>query len=317
MSSHMVVITREKAFYGSAIKHSVELDGISVGTLKNGESLSIHTTAGPHMISFFRGRKQEKSVSITIGEEDHITRLSARITGAQKLEVFIPPIGGTEWDAYPRAKKKSGVPLVARAIIATFAAIILIVVLFGEESPENLDTTKETDIAELTDEEKATAHLEKATEQFQNGNYMDAIDLCNDILSEYTDTDIAQNMSSYLDEQFSQYPHYTAKELMQEYDANIVNADEEYTDVVMVVSGTINSISKTNNDKNLAVILESGTYFYGVQLNFKTSQTESVATLNKGDKITAVGKCSGKSGTQLVIFEGNNVMIGNCYLIDN
>lgn len=314
MSSHMVVITREKAFYGSAIKHSVELDGISVGTLKNGESLSIHTTAGPHMISFFRGRKQEKSISITIGEEDHITRLSARITGAQKLEVFIPPIGGAEWDAYPRAKKKSGVPLVARAIIATFAAIILIVVLFGEESPENLDTTKET---VLTDEEKATEHLEKATEQFQNGNYMDAIDLCNDILSEYTDTDIAQNMSSYLDEQFSQYPHYTAKELMQEYDANIVNADEEYTDVVMVVSGTINSISKTNNDKNLAVILESGTYFYGVQLNFKTSQTESVATLNKGDKITAVGKCSGKSGTQLVIFEGNNVMIGNCYLIDN
>lgn len=314
MSSHMVVITREKAFYGSAIKHSVELDGISVGTLKNGESLSIHTTAGPHMISFFRGRKQEKSISITIGEEDHITRLSARITGAQKLEVFIPPIGGAEWDAYPRAKKKSGVPLVARAIIATFAAIILIVVLFGEESPENLDTTKET---VLTDEEKATEHLEKATEQFQNGNYMDAIDLCNDILSEYTDADIAQNMSSYLDEQFSQYPHYTAKELMQEYDANIVNADEEYTDVVMVVSGTINSISKTNNDKNLAVILESGTYFYGVQLNFKTSQTESVATLNKGDKITAVGKCSGKSGTQLVIFEGNNVMIGNCYLIDN
>ena len=317
MANHMIVITREKAFYGSAIKHSVELDGISIGILKNGESITAHTTAGPHMISFFRGRKQEKNISITIGEDDHITSLSARINGAQKLEVSNPSIGGSERDAHQKAKKKSGIPSVARVIIATFAAIILIGVLFGKESPENIDATKEMDIVELTSEEKATAQLEKATEQFQNGKYMDAIDLCNAILSEYPDTDIAQNMSSYLDEQFSQYPHYTAKELMQEYDANIVNADEEYTDVVMVVSGTVNSISKTNNDKNLAVILESGTYFYGVQLNFKTSQTESVATLKKGDKITAVGKCSGKSGTQLVIFEGNNVMIGNCYLIGN
>lgn len=315
MSDYMIVIERERAFYGSAIKHSVELDGISVGTLKNGESLSIHTTAGPHMISFFRGRKQEKSISIRIGEEDHITSLSARIGGAQKLEVSKPSIEGADWDASPCTKKKAKIPLAARVIIAAFAVIILIGVLFGEESPESVDTPKETDILELTDEEKATAQLEKATERFQSGNYMDAINLCNEILSEYPDTDIATNMDFYLDEQFAQYPHYTAKELMQEYDANIVNADEEYTDVVMVISGTVNSISKTNNDKNLAVILESGTYFYGVQLNFKTSQTESVAALNKGDKITVVGKCSGKSGTQLVIFEGNNVMIGNCYLI--
>ena len=107
MSDYMIVIERERAFYGSAIKHSVELDGISVGTLKNGESLSIHTTSGPHMISFFKGRKQEKSISIRICEEDHITSLSAWINGTQKLEVSIPPLSEVQSGTLLQAQRKS------------------------------------------------------------------------------------------------------------------------------------------------------------------------------------------------------------------
>jgi len=318
MSNHMIVIEREKAFYGSAIKHSVELDGISIGTLKNGESLSFHTTAGPHMLSFLRGRKQEKSISITIEEEEQIVNLIARINKAQKIEISKSSVGSAVRNNTLPVKKKSGMPLPVRIIIAIFAATVLMGVLFGEESSENPSKQKETATAsvELTNEEKAAAQLAKATEEFQSENYIDAIEICNDILSEYSGTDIASGMDSYLDEQFSQYPHYSATELMSEYDANIVNADEEYTGKVMVVSGTVNAIGKTNSDRNLSVMLKSGTYFYGVQLNFKTTQTESVAALSAGDEITVVGKCTGKSGKVLLVIDGENIMIEDCYIID-
>lgn len=319
MSNHMIIIERERALYGSAIKHSVELDGITIGTLKNGESISAHTTAGPHMLSFSRGKKQEKSISFAIGEDEQITKFQARINGAQKLEIFKNSSGGAGLVYTPHAKKKSGVPLAGKIVIAIFAVIVL-AVAFGENSSEDSESPKETsgaaETAEPTNEEKAETQLEKATEKFQNGNYMEAISICGDIASDYPDTEIASNMGSYLAEQFSKYPHYSATELMSEYDANIVNADKEYTDTVMVVSGTVSSIAKTNGDKNLAVLLKSGTYFCGVQLNFKTSQTDAVAALKEGDKVSAVGKCTGKSGTQFIIFEGDNVMISNCYLID-
>ena len=181
----------------------------------------------------------------------------------------------------------------------------------------NPDAPKETAIAAIdpTYEEKAESQLENATEKFQSGDYMSAITICEGIKCDYPDTIAAANLSTYLDEQFAAYPNYSAKDLMSEYEENIVNADEEYTGAVMVVSGTVSAIGKTNNDKNLTVMLESGTYFAGVQLNFKTSQAEAVAELREGDTVTVVGKCTGKSGTQLVFFEGNNVMIENCYLI--
>ena len=63
-------------------------------------------------------------------------------------------------------------------------------------------------------------------------------------------------------------------------------------------------------------MLKSGTYFYGVQLNFKTTQTESVAALSAGDEITVVGKCTGKSGKVLLVIDGENIMIEDCYIID-
>lgn len=170
-------------------------------------------------------------------------------------------------------------------------------------------------VVELTEEEKAKARLEDATTEFASGDYISAVDICNEIKEIYQDTDTAIKMDTYLQGQYSTFPEYTAKELMSEYEANVVNADKEYNDVVMVVTGTVSSIGKTNGDKNLTVILDSGTYFSGVQLNFKTSQEDSVAALREGDTVKAIGKCTGQSGTVLLVIDGKNVMIENCLII--
>ena len=102
---------------------------------------------------------------------------------------------------------------------------------------------------------------------------------------------------------------------MGEYEANVVKADETYSNTVMVVSGTVSSIRKTNGDSNLTVLLKSGSYFHSVQLNFKKSQTDAIAALNVGDSIEVVGKCTGQSGKVLLFIDGDNVMIENCYII--
>lgn len=180
----------------------------------------------------------------------------------------------------------------------------------SEAEPNNQDL-----VEELSDEEKAAKQIEEATVEFQDGDYMSAIEICNAISTDYPNTETAANIENYLSDQFAQFPHFKASDLMSEYDANVVNADEKYTDTVMIVSGQVSSIGKTNRGSNLTVLLNSGTYFYGVQLNFKTSQTDSVAALREGDSITAIGKCTGQSGKVLLLVDANNVMIENCYII--
>lgn len=318
MEDYRIVIERTSAFYGCALKHSVELDGLFVGTLKNGQSLTAYTTAGNHTLVFISRGKVEKSIPIIIGPEDYLTKILVRINTRQKLEITKDTsANGASHNIYPEQPVRKKKHTAAKTIGVIFAVLIVLGIVgsIGDDTPSDQPSVN-SEVVELTDEEQAIAQLEKATEKFRNGSYMSAIEICDNIVSNYPDTETAIGISSYLDEQLAQYPHYSAEGLMSEYDANIVNADEVHTDTVMVVTGTVSSIGKTNNDTNLTVMLKSGTYFYGVQLNFKTSQTESVAALREGDTVTAVGKCTGKSGKQLIVFDGNNVMIENCYLID-
>lgn len=216
-----------------------------------------------------------------------------------------------------RKKDKKQLGLDVVRIVAIFAAFVVVLsVLPDTDDPSSPSSPNMSETQpELTDEEKAIGQLEKATASFQDGDYMDAIEICNSISSDYPNTETAANISAYLTEQFSQFPAYSAKELMAEYDNNVVNADKEYTGKVMVISGTVSSIGKTNSGSNLTVLLKSGTYFYGVQLNFKKSQTDAVAALAEGDNITAIGKCTGQSGKVLLVLDGDNVMIENCYII--
>jgi hypothetical protein len=213
-----------------------------------------------------------------------------------------------------RKKKHPILTFLGIFCVCLFVISILSIVI-GDSSTDQADVNQ-AETVELTEEEKAENLLTSATSKFQSDDYMSAIKICEDIVSTYPSTTTAENMSSYLAERFSEYPHYSASDLMSEYDENVVNADKEYTNTVMVITGTVSSIGKTNNDSNLTVLLKSGSYFYSVQLNFKESQTDSVAALSVGDSVSAIGKCTGQSGKVLAVFDGQNVMIENCYLID-
>lgn len=321
MENYQIIITRNRASYGSALKYTVEIDGFSSGVLKNGSSIVISTTSGHHVLSFLFHGKVEKSVPVFIGPENYTTRLSVRINGWKKLEIERDNSAGCAPESsrgdIPTPKKKKGPLKIIGKVLIALIILIIIGSVFGSDESESPSQkqTESPQAEELTPEEKAAIQLEDATAEFADGDYMSAIEVCNKVIAEYPDTDVSKNMGSYLETQYAQFPHISAEDLMNEYDANIVNADEEYTDTIMIVSGTVTSIGKTNNDKNLAVMLDSGTYFYGVQLNFKTSQTDSVAQLAEGDAVTAIGKCTGKSGTQFIILDSNNVMIEDCYLI--
>ena len=102
---------------------------------------------------------------------------------------------------------------------------------------------------------------------------------------------------------------------MKEYESNIVNADNEYTGKAMFVTGVVSKIDKMSNGKTLFILLKSGEYFKCVQLNFDTSQTDAVAALREGSNIKVLGRCTGKSGKQLLVFEGENVMIEDCIVM--
>ncbi len=320
MGEHQIIITRQSSFYGCALKHSVELDGFSVGVLKNGGTLILNAQPGNHTISFLSRGKIEKTITILISPEDNTAEILVRLNGRQKLEItrenYVPTNRACPApEDYP--KKKKGHPVAA--IICVLFIVFIIVYLIGsmgEDTPtDGKSPSAQQAEMEPTKEEQAAAHLEKATKKFESGDYIEATEICDSIRTNFPDTETAKNMNAYLQSQYDLFTHISAKDLMSEYDSNIVNADKSYTDTVMVVSGKVSSIGKTNNGRNLTVMLESGTYFYGVQLNFKTSQENFVAELREGDSVTVIGKCTGKSGKQFIILDGNNVMIENCCIL--
>ncbi len=215
-------------------------------------------------------------------------------------------------------KKNFVAALVALVIIGVWIIVMILMAGLsdgGERKSDVTSTTPNTALP-LTDEEKAAAILYEASDAFYKEDYMDGIQLCKQIKSEFPETETAKSIDQFLKERFENLPHFNAPDLMAEYDANIVNADEKYTDTVMVVSGIVTAIGKVNNDRTLAVMLDSGTYLRGVQLNFEKTQTETVAKLREGDKVSAIGLCTGISGTHLIVFSGDNIMINNCYIID-
>lgn len=344
MEQYSIKIIRPSGV-GPAKVYQVEMDGLQVGALKSKSEVIFATNAGSHTISFLWMGKVEKSVQITIPDGQYVTLIHSKInTWTGKLEVEMgnvtQPIQNTGsyqsnvdyksannvkiagFNQQEKRKKKHGILL---AVVACFFWIIVFTVLLASCDSETVDTTITTDTAttdtakqpaEITNEEKAQKELEKATVKFAEARYEDALKICDAITETYPDTNVANNMSYYIKEQYQQFPHISAKELMSKYEANVVNADEKYTGTVMVVSGTVSSIGKTNHDKNLCVLLRSGTMLWSVQLNFTASQTESVAALQEGDSVTVIGKCTGQSGKQLLVFDGNNVMIERCLLIE-
>ena len=329
MEQYSIKIVRPSAS-GPLRVYKVELDGFQVGKLGSRSELSIPTSAGNHTLSFIWMGKAEKTIQINIPEGQHMTLINSKLNNwSGKIELEMGNLSQATTTSTAKSFDKNNNSAVVNQTNLKKkklhpALIVLIVIIFigfiaslGDDSTETVDNNS-TNVqnVEMTDEEKAQTEIEKATTKFSEGKYREALEICNKVTETYPNTETTSNMNNYIKEQYAQFPQYTAKQLMAEYEANIVNADKEYTDKVMIVSGTVSRIDKTNNDKNLCVLLKSGTYFYAVQLNFDTSQTDAVSALKEGDSVKAIGKCTGKSGKHFLVFDGENVMISNCLLID-
>lgn len=204
----------------------------------------------------------------------------------------------------------------------TFAWFLCIIVLIvagymvfkvmsdGDEPTYENNAVKETE-NDLTPEQKAEKLKNDAETLFSDGKYKDAILICNTLSEDYEDTDAAKDIISFVEEKIGQNEKIEAKELFYIYKDNIVNADKNYTDTVLCVTGKVGSIGKTNNEKNFAILLKCDTPDGCVQLNFGKDFEDEIAAISVDDTITIVGKCSGTSGKHL-LSSGSNVMIEEC-----
>jgi Protein of unknown function (DUF2846) len=91
-----IIFYRHSAFYGSALKPSVYVDGQEVGRLGSGRYLTVQTTVGPHALS---SSKKGTTIDVTLGSDQtqYVEMLiqSGNWRGAGRL-VSVPAEEGSE-----------------------------------------------------------------------------------------------------------------------------------------------------------------------------------------------------------------------------
>lgn len=95
----------------------------------------------------------------------------------------------------------------------------------------------------------------------------------------------------------------SAEKLFAAYDANEVAADNNYKGKQLLITGTVNEISKDFTDA-IIVQLDGGGYIQEVWCYF--DDAKAAANLSKGDRISVIGKCNG--------FLMKNVIVKDCSL---
>lgn len=102
----------------------------------------------------------------------------------------------------------------------------------------------------------------------------------------------------------------SAVDLWKAYTDNEVNADNQYGDQLLAVTGTITDIGKDIVTGNPCVSLDSGSEYslYPVQCFFSAGDknSEALAALKDGQEITVYGTCSGAPVA--------SVQLSDCYL---
>ena len=89
------------------------------------------------------------------------------------------------------------------------------------------------------------------------------------------------------------YPSYTAKELYAMYEKNEVSADVAVKGEVIKVEGAIEAITKGPLG-GLYISLRADSYgFETIECSFSKKDADKLAALNKDDKVTVLGKCTG------------------------
>lgn len=100
----------------------------------------------------------------------------------------------------------------------------------------------------------------------------------------------------------------SAIDLLKDYEANEVNADNQYKSKILRISGTIDSIGKDIADTAYITLQSDNKYsIFKVQCYFKDEkEIAKVATLQAGQSIEIIGICNGKIG---------NISIEDCSIV--
>lgn len=106
--------------------------------------------------------------------------------------------------------------------------------------------------------------------------------------------------------QQEQYIKITASELLSEYKANQVAADDKYKNKTIEVSGTINTIGKDILDTPYVSLVGSLDVFTSIQCMFEKSEQSQLVNLQKDTKVILRGKVSGYM---------MNVLLNNCSIV--
>ncbi len=317
MENYSITINRLSSMIGCAVRYKVKVDGVQVGEVANGKSIQINVSEGEHQIEIGPWNKTTVIHINAIKNINLTTKVRKTDGGVNILADDASIVVNKSSSIISSTQNKNTLPTgaIIAIVVVVFIAMFSIIAILSSPSTSNTGIDAITQQEDLTPDEKAEQLIQIATKEFDEGDYIEAVNICNKIASEYPETESSKNMPNYLNEQYGKFNNISASRLMNEYTENIVNADKEYTGQILVIDGVVSSIDKTNNGNNLCVLLKSNTYFANVQLNFDTDQEDAVSKLSAGNSIKAIGKCTGKSGKHFIILDGNNVMIEDCYII--
>jgi len=100
----------------------------------------------------------------------------------------------------------------------------------------------------------------------------------------------------------------TAKQLIEEYEANEVAADAKYENKTLEVTGVVDSIGKDILDTPYVVLTDGDEWaVWGVQCMFRSKDEAQLAQMTKGQTLTIWGRCDG----YLL-----NVILSDCSLVN-
>ena len=257
-----IIITREKSMWGCAVDFTVLLAGKVVGTLRNGDTISVYTQDGPHTLLFQKGKKIDCSVSILISPEDKVWVVNTEISGSHLAVDSQYASNTTEATAFdrensPRKQAKRSKGNVAFAVVIVVAALAALSLTFKGHSDNSSN-------------DRPSPHQSNISTQLDNNLTPD---------SQPEEITIS------------------ATDLWAAYKENAVNADALYKDKILVVTGTIQNIGQDVLTKAPCISLETndGYGLYPIQCFFPKDgdQTDLIAQLKDGDYITIAGECDG------------------------
>ena len=167
----------------------------------------------------------------------------------------------------------------------------------------------ETGQTEADRKERAAMDLlDSAKADFDEGRYSSAFSKCDKVRSDYSDTDVAMSVDSFLSDLYDTAINVTAFDLHSAYDANQVSADNAYKDKAIVITGTVSDIGKNIFSQTYITLKDGSDYgLTSIQCFFDGEQESSIGETSKGNSVKLIGKCVGENLM--------NVQINNCYLI--